>query len=191
MRRGMYDWERFRREKLEGMRDGCRTILDFGRSARSDAELFERNTYVTCDFDPTTEPDIVADICHLHMVESGSYDGVICISILEHVYDPFQAVREIHRVLKPGGSLFGYVPFLYGYHAQPDHYEDYYRFTEEGVRYLLRDFASVETSPVRGNVMTLLNLLPGRLAKIQHCFHWADRFFSGRQVSGFNFFAVK
>ena len=35
--------------------------------------------------------------------EDGSFDIVTCVDVLEHVEDPAQAIREIHRVLAPGG----------------------------------------------------------------------------------------
>ena len=146
---------------------------------------------VTADLDPSIQPDIVADICQLDMIDEASFDGIICCAILEHVYDPFKAVSEMKRILKPKGLLFGYVPFLYPYHAKEGHYSDYYRFTEEGVRYLFKDFDQIEVTPVRGNVSTLFNLLPGKLNSIQKAMMWADPFFSSKQVSGYNFLAIK
>ena len=37
--------------------------------------------------------------------ESLSYDVVVCIQVLEYVADPDQVIREIHRVLRPGGRV--------------------------------------------------------------------------------------
>jgi 2-polyprenyl-6-hydroxyphenyl methylase/3-demethylubiquinone-9 3-methyltransferase len=34
-----------------------------------------------------------------------SFDVVVCVDVLEHVANPQQTVREIHRVLKPGGTF--------------------------------------------------------------------------------------
>jgi SAM-dependent methyltransferase len=146
---------------------------------------------MVCDYDASIRPDIVGDICHLEMLSDASYDGVFCCSILEHVYNPFAAVQEICRILRKGGAVFGYVPFLHTYHAKPGHYEDYYRFTEAGVKYLFKDFEQIETVAVRGNVTTLLHLLPGRLNKLQSLFYWVDTFFSNQQVSGFYFYGRK
>lgn len=61
---------------------------------------------------------------------SASFDGVICVAVLEHVKDPFQAAREIERVLKPGGFLYCAVPFLQPLHAFPHHY---YNMTADGL----------------------------------------------------------
>jgi len=61
--------------------------------------------------------------------------------VLEHLYDPIRAVNQVARVLKKGGVYFSYAPFYHPYHASP---RDYFRFTQEGYRYLLRDFSRVE-----------------------------------------------
>lgn len=39
-----------------------------------------------------------------------SFDCVICTEVLEHVYSPYKALDEIHRILKPKGSLILSVP---------------------------------------------------------------------------------
>jgi SAM-dependent methyltransferase len=45
-----------------------------------------------------------------------SFDGATCLEVMEHLFDPLQAAREIHRVMKPGGVLVATVP-NFGYHA--------------------------------------------------------------------------
>jgi len=42
--------------------------------------------------------------------ESGFFDTIICLAILEHVYDIYSLVKELHRVLKPGGHVIAMVP---------------------------------------------------------------------------------
>ncbi len=59
-----------------------------------------------------------------------SVDLVITQEVLEHVADPFKAMQEIHRVLKPGGTLYVQLPFVIGYHPGPT---DFWRFTREGI----------------------------------------------------------
>jgi len=44
--------------------------------------------------------------------ESGSYDLVLCVAVLEHLYDVLHAINEIRRILKPGGHTIIQVPNL-------------------------------------------------------------------------------
>lgn len=45
-------------------------------------------------------------------VSSEQYDTVTCIEVLEHLYDPDHALREIARVIGPGGRAVVTVPNL-------------------------------------------------------------------------------
>jgi len=93
------------------------------------------SSYESLDFYPRTpEVTYVGDIQDMSMIDAETYDTAICLEVLEHVPDPFQAVREIHRILKPGGILIVSVPHLSRLHDEP---HDYYRFTRHGMKYLL------------------------------------------------------
>lgn len=76
----------------------------------------------------------VADIQSMPDVPSERYDTVFCSEVLEHVPLPCDALAELHRVLKPGGSLILTVPFLARLHDEP---HDFYRYTRNGLRHLL------------------------------------------------------
>lgn len=67
-----------------------RTFAEYA-AARSGAEV-RRETVERCGF-----PD-------------GSFDVCILGAVLEHLYNPDETVREIARVLRPGGALFVDVP---------------------------------------------------------------------------------
>lgn len=77
--------------------------------------------------------DCVADAAKLPF-QASAFDLVIAQETLEHVADPFSAVAEMARILRPGGRLYLQAPFVLGYHPGP---EDYWRFTAAGMRELL------------------------------------------------------
>jgi ubiquinone/menaquinone biosynthesis C-methylase UbiE len=106
------------------------------------------------------DADIIGDIHHLPFADN-SQEAIICSSVLEHVEDPFQAAKELHRTLKPGGYCFVFVPFLFFYHVPSSgKYKDYWRFTDDGVRLLFRDFSKIEIAVGRGAIETWLRLNP-------------------------------
>jgi len=59
-----------------------------------------------------------------------SYDTVVFINVMEHIYNYQHIANEVVRITKTGGQLIGYVPFLMWYH--PDHC-DYFRYTNEAI----------------------------------------------------------
>lgn len=75
--------------------------------------------------------DLVAD-SHRLPLRTASVEAVICTAVLEHVYCPPLVVREIHRVLKPGGLLIGNCSFL-----EAEHFDSQYHHTHLGLFRLL------------------------------------------------------
>jgi SAM-dependent methyltransferase len=88
---------------------------------------------INFDLARTSAVQIVGNALRLPFAD-GLFDLVISQEAVEHVPDPFQAVREMARVLRPGGRLYLQAPFIIGYHPGP---EDYWRFTRAGMRELL------------------------------------------------------
>jgi SAM-dependent methyltransferase len=84
--------------------------------------------------------DLVAGGSRLPLRDE-TLDGVISLSVLEHVKDPFRYLAEIHRVLKPGGDLVIHAAFMQPFHAFPDHY---FNATKAGLTRLLEGFAVEE-----------------------------------------------
>jgi len=52
-------------------------------------------------------------------LQDKSIDSAICTEVLEHCPDPENILKEIYRVLRPGGNLFLTVPFLWPLHEVP------------------------------------------------------------------------
>jgi SAM-dependent methyltransferase len=76
--------------------------------------------------------DYVASVENLPF-SNESVDIVISQETIEHVKDPFNSIKEIHRVLKKGGVLYLQLPFTIGYHPGP---QDFWRFSREGIQEL-------------------------------------------------------
>ncbi len=77
--------------------------------------------------------DVVADAHHLPYA-SGSVRGVFCEAGFEHFSNPDEVVREMFRVLAPGGMGYSVTPFLQADHPYPDHFQN---LTLSGHRRLL------------------------------------------------------
>ncbi len=198
-------WDNFSKEKLIKIFTDKNTVIDIGGGLRADADknnrgnqnpwlqpYIEKVDYKILDKVSDYHPDIVGDVHDLPL-ENNSVDAIICIALLEHVEEPQKAVKEMYRVLKPGGYLYIYVPFLYYYHPMPGYYGDFYRFTIDGLKYMTRDFKSVEFQNVRGAFETVMNLFP-LFSKKTSIFHFIDRALgkvSSKQTSGHNVFCVK
>lgn len=91
--------------------------------------------YTSLDFKKThPELDVVADIQAMPLPDA-SFDSAICIEVLEHVPNPEKALRELFRVLKPGGKLVFSVPHFLYLHNEP---YDFYRYTKYGLQELAR-----------------------------------------------------
>lgn len=79
---------------------------------------------------------VLSDV-HTLALADASFDVVLCTEVLEHLPEPQKAIDEMHRVLKPGGTLLLTTRFLFPIHDAP---HDYFRFTKYGLRHLLRRF---------------------------------------------------
>ncbi len=86
--------------------------------------------YHGLDIRPIEGVQYVMDAQEMKGVPSDTFDAVLCLEVLEHVEFPQKVMREIHRVLRPGGALVLSVPHLSRIHDAPS---DYLRFTSFGI----------------------------------------------------------
>jgi SAM-dependent methyltransferase len=117
---------------------------DLGRDAYSFRGLFDSsNEFVQSDVVPEYGHELV-DVRAIGLEEA--FDVILCLYVLEHIFELEKAVRSMHRALAPRGTLVIAVPHLYPYHDEPT---DYWRFTEHALRQMLEPFESTEIR-VRG-----------------------------------------
>lgn len=130
-------------ERLYFTRDVFRMLLPFIRGSTVDigagmsrykAWVMKRATsYTAMDIEAYAGIDIVGDAL-APPFQDESFDTVMSMHVLEHVREPWTMMKQIARILRPGGSAIVTAPFQYPYHADP---HDYFRFSEEGMRSLM------------------------------------------------------
>jgi ubiquinone/menaquinone biosynthesis C-methylase UbiE len=103
-------------------------VLDVGAGIGKYRSLFSHCDYRTQDFGQESDTvgkytplDYVCDITAIP-VPDGSIDVVLCTEVLEHVPEPIQAVKELARILKRGGTLLLTAPLGSFLHQEPFHY---------------------------------------------------------------------
>ena len=112
---------------------------EYGKDYYSAKKYFDAsNEFIQSDINPDYGHSIV-DITKMDAVEA--YDIIICMNVLEHVYQYQLAISNMFRALKPGGELIVFVPMFYPLHDEP---YDYWRFTEHGLRKMMHAFEIVE-----------------------------------------------
>lgn len=87
-----------------------------------------------------------------------SFDLVLCTQVVEHCMNPWAAVREVHRILRPGGHFIVSAPHVWFYHPHPT---DHWRYTQEGLAHLCREagLEPVTLLAQGGTVLTLFQVL--------------------------------
>lgn len=107
-------------------------VLDVGAGTCPYRQYFTHCRYVTQDFKKYDgikrngeldygTIDFESDITCIP-VEDASFDTILCTEVLEHVPDPPAALREMSRIIRPGGTLLLTVPLGSGLHQLPYHF---------------------------------------------------------------------
>lgn len=131
--RNLSDREAWLQARLAAIPAGAR-ILDAGAGERQYQRFCAHLDYVSQDFAQyegagdglglqsgrwdQSKLDIVGDITDIPEPD-GSFDAVMCIEVLEHLPAPVDALRELARLLKPGGVLVLTAPFCSLTHMSP------------------------------------------------------------------------
>ncbi len=144
-------------------------VLDVGCGRKPYRHLVPAADYVGLELDTPTARELgAADLYYsgeVLPVADGSFDAVICSQVLEHVFTPQEFLAEIHRVLRPGGSLLLTTPFAWDEHEQP---HDFARYSSFGLRALLEQagFSIMAHRKTNADGRVLAQLASGYLYKI-------------------------
>jgi|ERR1035437_300327 SAM-dependent methyltransferase len=126
-----------------GYRDITSLLLKMGATSVVNADLWLPRTHLAVS-------------CNLELLPFANhqFDTVLCNAVLEHVNSLDGVMKELVRVLRPGGHMILAIPFLQPYHASPT---DFRRFTREGMKQLGDQFAleTIAIYPVHTIAQTL------------------------------------
>jgi SAM-dependent methyltransferase len=152
VRKPLVDW--LRTQAVDGAR-----VLDVGCGDRPYEQLLAGAAAIV-GFDVPGNPyaDLHGSIDALP-ADDASFDVVLCLQVLEHVPEPGAAVRELRRVVKPGGRVLLSTHGIYPFHPNPD---DLWRWTHQGLERLFltnAEWASVTVRPGAGTAATVAMLV--------------------------------
>jgi SAM-dependent methyltransferase len=155
IRRPLAEWLR-----AEGAGAAGKRVLDVGCGVKPYYPFFAgvASEYVGVDVVENPAAELLGPVEALP-VDDASFDVVLCTQVLEHSDDPAQAVRELHRVTRPGGRVLVSTHGVQVYHPSP---VDYWRWTHEGLRRLFEQnatWAGLTVEPAAGTGSALAMLL--------------------------------
>ena len=107
---------------------------------------------------------VVGDLTEPERFPADAYDCVICTQTLPYIYDVQTAVRTLHRILRPGGTVLATVTSVSRVWTKGDRlYGDYWRFTSRSSRLLFEQVFDSEQVTVTsyGNVLAAASFLYG------------------------------
>ncbi|MBK9284925.1 MAG: methyltransferase domain-containing protein [Sphingobacteriaceae bacterium] len=105
----------FLKQNHDKLLSGRRKILHFApeKYITNFFNHYSNIEYIQADIDPTKFKNAIKqDITNITL-PLNSIDGIICIHVLEHIYEDLIAIQQLNKVLKPGGWLLLVLP-IYG-----------------------------------------------------------------------------
>lgn len=96
-------------------------VLDLGCGRGGVVELFWRDVKVAAGLDPDTASlaghrapgmPVIRGVGESLPFVGESFDLIVCLWVLEHLHDPLTTLREVRRVLRPGGHFIFVTPNL-------------------------------------------------------------------------------
>ncbi|MBI3420984.1 MAG: methyltransferase domain-containing protein [Candidatus Sungbacteria bacterium] len=134
----------------------------------------------SANINPEYGCDFVFDVGEGFPLDGNAYNHIVCLNLLEHVYNFPNVIAESYRVLKHDGMLVLSVPFMHHIHASPD---DYFRYTASALRCALVDvgFKEVAITELGFGLFSLIyQTIQGAVPRLirpslQRCFVGCDK----------------
>ena len=126
---------RFLQEQTQRL-DAQALLLDVGAGRGDFADLLDERRTIALDIYPYPEVDLVCDLTQVVPLKAESFDAVVLMNVLEHVFDTHAMLAALGRLLKPGGVLIVAIPFLVKIHQAP---VDFVRYTHYALARLADD----------------------------------------------------
>jgi SAM-dependent methyltransferase len=118
-------YELLRQTDFEG------NLLDFGGGDSAPYRRYISKTsksfsYQSINIDSKIKPTWLVGVGEEFPCKDGSFDSVLSLNTLEHIYDAEMVIKQLYRALKKDGQLVLSTPFMFRIHGHPD---DYFRPT--------------------------------------------------------------
>lgn len=83
---------------------------------------FKEEDAINVDINPSVNPDVIHDLDTIpYPFECDYFDVIKANHVLEHLNAPFEVMKELYRILKPGGVLIIKVPHFSRGFTHADH----------------------------------------------------------------------
>lgn len=145
-------------------------VLDIGGERLNSRSQFsapdgEGSQWTYINIDQEAEPDILASAYDIPLPDECA-DQVLMTEVLEHLQFPERALAEAFRLLRPGGTIFITMPFLYQVHGDPD---DFSRWTPSMLKFKIEEagFVVASLDPMGGVFHVIVDLVRSHLYRRQ------------------------
>jgi SAM-dependent methyltransferase len=121
-------------------------ILDVGAGRGDFSAVYEDRKHFNLDVYPYPEIHLVCDLTRIVPFRDQSFDAIVLMNVMEHIYDTRALFSGLSRLLKLGGVLIVAIPFMVKIHQAPI---DYVRYTHYALQRIGEEH-NLSTSLVEG-----------------------------------------
>ena len=117
---------------------------------------------LSIDIDKSRNPDKVIDVCDEDFIQKIDFkpNCIVVCEVIEHLKNPFLAIKNLETVLDKDGYLILSSPFILGIHDAPN---DYFRYTEYGLKLLLQNFEIISLKKRNNGIFDIVFVLLVRM----------------------------